>query len=112
MTNPVDGLRVHVSTVRIANTLIREIHLVHPVATKRNRLEVAAVMLLDQSHLCNALLAQFVELCALGWARATQMIAESRLDQPHVLEEALEARAEQKAPHPALNLGRTVMENL
>jgi hypothetical protein len=105
-------VRVHVSTVRIANTLVREIHLVHPAAAKRNRFEVAPVVLLDQSYLFNALLAQLVQLRALGWSRATQMVAESRLNEPHVLEEALEAETKQEAPHPALDLRRTVMEHL
>ena len=49
--NSVDGLRVHVGAVRLANARVREVHLVHPVAAERNRLEVAAEVLLDQPYL-------------------------------------------------------------
>lgn len=86
MTDSVDGLRVHVSAVRLTNPLIGEIHLVHPVAAKRNRLEVAPVVLLDQPHLVDASFAQLVELRALSRSRSTQMVAIARLNQPHVLE--------------------------
>ena len=62
--------------------------------------------------LVDALLAQLRELRALGRCRATQVVAESRLDKPHALEEAVKSEPKQITPHPTLDLGRTVVDDL
>ena len=66
-----------------------------------------------QPHdLVDALLAQLGELRALGRRRAAQVVAESRLDKPHALEEAVKSEPKQITPHPTLDLGRTVVDDL
>ena len=67
----------------------------------------------SQPHdLVDALLAQLGELRALGQRRAAQVVAESRLDKPHALEEAVKSEPKQITPHPTLDLGRTVVDDL